>query len=221
MIKNLFFILIFMTFSKNVFAAACDGINSDPEVVFSSSYGNLQYDTSKNMTYISNLAQQYGQKEAGFLAGGLAISTIKMSVKFNGVAQYLNENDICIIPLKLEVFIGYSDPTIYIANHLQPDTCKYYITVRHEQAHMQINKKTLEYFLPLFKQELHKIAKSIPPLNIDDSMHIDQGNQYINQQYYDKIQELLVIFNQNLMTEQSKLDSQINYDNESKLCSKF
>lgn len=206
-----------LVFPHLVFANACNDVAFNPEVVFYSSYGDLKYDFSKDLSYVSNLATTYGQKE-GFLAGGLALSTIEMSVRFDGLVQYQEPTDICVVPSRVEVFIGFRDPVIYVANHLKEGTCRYYVTLRHEQAHMQINKKALEYFLPSFKRALKEVIASVQPLNIGNVDDVGQANQYINQEYYDKIKILVTQFNEVLAQEQAKLDNAANYAYEGSLC---
>ncbi len=215
--KYLYIILMLLFFPSFAFANACRGLDFAPKLVFTSSYGDLNYDLSKNKEYISSLAIKHGQEE-NFVAGGLAMATLEMSVNFKAEVKYKKETDVCITPTEVSVFIGFQDPTIYIANHLKEGECRFYVTLRHEQAHMQINKKTLEYYLPDFKKGLQRMIENIKPLNIGNINDVNQANEYINQQYYSEIKKLVTRFNEILAQEHRRLDNKENYAYEATLC---
>ncbi len=215
--KKVYFILMALLMPQISFANACNEVDFVPELVFSSSYGQLQYDFSKSKEYISQIAHQNGQEE-NFVAGGLAVATLEMSVKLDSVSSYKQKNNVCVAPKKVYVFIGFQDPTIYVANHLKQGECRFNVTLRHEQAHMQINKKALEHYLPEFKAAINDIIKTIKPLNIGNLADSKQANEYLNYQYYTKIKEYVEKFNEILRQEQRRLDNKENYAFESTLC---
>ncbi|MFI3241153.1 MAG: hypothetical protein R3Y43_01135 [Alphaproteobacteria bacterium] len=215
--KKVYFILMLFIFPSVLHANACDGVKNEAEIIFYSSYGDLNYDLTRSKEYLSNLATQSGIHE-GFVAGGLAVASLELSISLVSSTQYTDPNDACVIPKKVNVFIGYQKPTIYVANHLERESCRFFVTLRHEQAHMQINKKALEYFLPHFKVALNDITSLVKPINVTDINDINKATENLNQQYYDEIMPLVKRFNEILSDEQMKLDVQSNYDYEKTLC---
>lgn len=222
--KKLFFILIIISFffinSKSVFAKACDNIALNPTVELSTSYGKLSYDFSKSHGYITNIAKQHSGIEQGFFASGLAVVNIDFDLNVTTISELEGENNICVVPTSVKFFIGYKDPTIYIANNINPDSCQYKVTLRHEHAHLQINKTLLDYFLPMFEEAVNKIVMQVGPKHVNDISEIDLATHQFTEEYANKMQAIIDIFKEELATEQSKLDNKNNYKIEESLCKK-
>ena len=58
---------------------------------------------------------------------------------------------------------------VKLSKELKENSCEYNIVMQHEKTHQQINKKTLEYYLPLFKSASTTIIKSIKPVSIKNA----------------------------------------------------
>lgn len=218
-----FFIFLFCFFPNNGFAEedVCSSIISEPEIEFTTSYGKLKYDYGYNLQELTNLGRKYNIVEQGLFASGLATVSVNWEVSLNTVSRIVNDTNICVVPVSLNVFIGYQDPTIYISNHLQPGSCEYNVVVRHEQTHHQINAAALEYFIPSLRRSVEKMAKDIKPYKIDSPSKIDEATNELTETYIANIEPLINHFKNELMQEQSKLDNQMNYDMESNLCRRF
>lgn len=196
----------------------CSTLKVDPKIEFSTSYGKLKYDFSHNQQGLTTLGKQYGILEKGLFASGLAVVGVNWEIYVNTITRIVNDYDICVVPTSVNVFIGYQDPTIFIANQLQPGTCEYNVVVRHEQTHHQINKAALEYFIPKLKESVMAIAKDIKPYHIDSASKIDEATNELTEAYIAEIEPLVYNFKTELMHEQSKLDNHSNYKLEGDLC---
>lgn len=228
--KKLFFILTFSIFLISAFTIVgrasaasdkkdvCSSIKVNPEIVFTTSYGKLKYDFSYNQQGLTTLGKKYGILEKGLFASGLAVVGVNWEISVNTISRVVNDYDICVVPTSVTVFIGYQDPTIFIANQLRAGTCEYNVVVRHEQTHHQINKAALEYFIPKLKEAITAIAQNIKPYHIDSASKIDDATTKLTDAYITEIEPLVYNFKTELMHEQGKLDNHTNYKLEGDLC---
>lgn len=220
--KKLFFILTFAfclpLINTQAQAFDCSQIQSIPSVEFSTSYGKLRYDTTKNNQQVTAIAGSYGIAEKGLFAAGLATINVNFEISINTLGKIYGENNICVIPTNINIYIGYSDPVIYISKNLTPETCKYNVVLRHEQTHQQINKNALDYFLPLIQDAIKKIIPTVKPLNVSNTEEIDIATTELTQTYNRKIAPLIEVFKNELLKEQSKLDNHENYQHEEEIC---
>ena len=217
--KKLFFILIFTPFfCTNALAENCQDIKIFPQIEIFSSYGKLYYNTSNNIEQITAYAKKYGLTEGGLFASGLATVDIATDISTNTIGSFQNNGTLCVYPTKATLFIGLSNPTIYISKDLKPESCEYKVVLRHEQTHQYINKEMLDYFLPLFKEAFTKIIHQTPAIQITSINQVDAASQQLTNQYNKKILPLIEFFKKEMIKEQGHLDNKSNYLREKNLC---
>lgn len=220
--KKLFFILTIFSccllIKNSASAKNCNDIISVPAIELTTSYGNLKYDFTKNNQQITTIAGQYGIVEKGLFASGLATVNVNWEISINTIGKIYGDYDICVVPTSLNVFIGYTDPIIYISRDIKKDSCEYNVVMRHEQTHQQINKAALDYFLPLFQNAVEKIAEVVKPLHVARLTDIDTATTELTQIYNQKLAPLIQVFKEELLIEQGKLDNHNNYEHEKNLC---
>ena len=167
------------------------------------------------------MAQQAGIFEQGVFAAGLALVNINSEYELNTQTKTLSNNDRCIMPLRLSVYIGFSRPVIYMAKELVPGSCNYNLVLRHEQVHQQINKQALEYFIPIIRRELSEEVKKIPPAYVGRMDSEDKVSAELTQKFYNAVTPLVNRLRDQILEEQRKLDSRSNYQKESDTCRAF
>ena len=188
--KKVFFTLIILgisTFSQIAYSYDdCENIKPHPKLNFYTSYGKLEYDFQQDQMGITQVGMQYGVIEKGVFANGLATGTVKWELNISTSAQKGYNKQICATPIEIDFYIGFFQPKIYISNDLKKGSCMYDLVLRHEQTHQQINIKTLEYFIPLFKQALQKISTEIPALPISSASYssLNQGRHPFKPWYF-------------------------------------
>lgn len=227
--KKLFFVLIISGIFFSVsFASSeetareeCENSAVPPEIVFTTSYGKLIYDFSLGRQELSRMAQQAGIFEQGVFAAGLALVNINSEYELTTVTKTLSNNDRCILPQRLDVYIGFSRPIIYMAKELVSGSCNYNLVLRHEQVHQQINKQALEYFIPLIRRQLAEDVKKIPPAYVGRMDSEDKAAAELTQKFYDTVTPLVNQLRDQILAEQRKLDSRSNYKKESDTCRAF
>ena len=222
--KKLIFILTFIIIQfsniSNGFANDCSDIKVSANIKFSTSYGKLKYDFTKTTQQITFLAKQQGIAEKGLFASGLATIDVNWEISTSSLGNIMNNSEICVIPTNIDIYIGFTNPIIYISNRLKPHSCKYNLVLRHEQTHQQINKTALDYFIPIFKKEIYEIITNTAPIKVSNSTQINAATNELTQIYSMKISPIIKEFKKELLTEQSKLDNHKNYEYESTICNK-
>ena len=130
-------------------------------------------------------------------------------------------NDLCVIPTAIDIFIGYKNPVIYLANELTPGSCTYNLVLRHEQVHQQINTEALEYFIPRFQRQLNKLVREIAPVHLNASESQDKATEILTNAYTRQLNSLVAVLRNEILTEQHKLDNSGNYRMEGDVCRYF
>lgn len=223
--KKLFFTLTIISFcffsAPTVYSyTGCEQIRPHPKINFYTSYGKLEYDFSQDQMGITQIGMKHGAVEKGVFANGLATGTVKWEINVSSLSQKGYGKQFCATPIEIDFYLGFSNPTIYVSNNLRKGSCMYDLVLRHEQTHQQINIKTLEYFIPLFRQALQKISKEIPtePIYSNSQASLHQGSTIIAHKYSERIKPLIDVFKKELQIEQGKLDNSSNYAFENSIC---
>lgn len=200
----------------------CNGLKVKPEIKITTSYGQLSYDFSRTTEQISRIAANTGHRESSFFATGLATIVIKGEYEVGTKAHPLdNQAGYCVAPKVINIFVGFTTPRIYISNELEKDSCNYNLVLLHERTHQRINKSTLDYFLPFFKKAAAEIADNIKPRKIKDGSQMTSATNDITREFSEKFEKVVDVFKKELAIEQGKLDNNINYSMEDKICRKF
>lgn len=224
--KKIFFVLTLgMTFISGANAKdllSCKDVDFSPKIEFSTSYGKLYYDFSKNTKAISRIAARIGHKESSAFATGLATVNVEneyvLGTKVVSLDKYLGY---CVVPEVIKVYIGFSNPVIYISKELTKNSCQYNMVMLHEQTHQRINKAALDYFIPYFQLAASKLGTEIEPIHITKLSEIDAATDEMTQAFTQKYDKILAVFKKELTVEQGKLDNKTNYSIEDDICKNF
>lgn len=222
--KILFMLTIYFSLSTSINAAEnldlCKDVKVEPEIKFSTSYGQLSYDYDKNTQKISQIAAQIGSKEHGAFATGLA--TVRVENEYVlGTRALRVRKGYCVVPEVIQVYVGFSRPIIYISNELQKNSCQYNLVILHEKTHQRINKAALDYFIPYFQYAAAKIGYDLKPIYIRKLSEIDRATDEVTQEFTTRFDKVLAVFKKELTVEQGKLDNQMNYSIEDDICKNF
>ncbi len=182
------------------------------------SYGKLKYNLDYDRRALTRLGQQYGLIEPGMFASGLSLIGIDWSVTLNTVTRVAADDSICILPMSLDVFVGFQDPTVYIDRALNQESCSYQLVLRHEHQHQQVAIAALEYFLPRVRAEINARLGEVGPSNVASLSQTDAATARMNRKYIALIEPLVDKFKATLLHEQKKLDNRQNYEFESSIC---
>lgn len=223
--KIVFVLTLCCSFIPHAYSAdlqVCGDIDVFPDIEFSTSYGQLQYDFSKNTKKISQIAARIGHKETSAFATGLATVRVENEYVLGTKAVPLSQNKgYCLVPEIIKVYVGFSRPVIYISKELPKNSCQYNLVMLHEQTHQRINKTALDYFIPYFRFAAEKIGHELKPIHIEKLTQIDKATDDMTQEFTDRFDKVLDVFKKELAVEQGKLDNQTNYTIEDNICKNF
>ena len=219
MIRKLFFILTTLFFMNNYsYAANCSNIVVNPKISIKSSYGKLTYNNQKSTAEITTLAKKFNLVENDFFASGLSTVNFSFDITISSLGNPVGNSEFCVTPTDVTIFLALESPVIYLSNELKKNTCEYNLVLRHEQTHQQINKKTLEYYLPYFADAATKIIKNIRPIYTRDINKIEAATALMTKHYNQKLTPLVDFIKKETLKEQQKLDNSENYNYESTIC---
>jgi len=211
----------YQTNGKLDYKKACESVKPNPKIVFYTSYGKLTYNTQYNQKNLTTLSKNNGIVEEGDLASGLALVDIASEYLLSTSCRNMTSGGYCIIPQELSVYIGFTNPVIYLANDLKPGTCLYNLVIRHEQVHQQINVNALEFFIPIIYKRIKQIVAQMKPMYVTSKSKTKAGTDQMTAFYAKQIDRLVEEFKQEILAEQRKLDNRQHYQYESEVCRRY
>ena len=202
----------------------CSLIDFQPEINIKTSYGQLIHDLSNSTQSINTMAKQSGlHAEGGIFAEGLATVEMKYGVVLSEIKlKNIGNNEACIIPTKIDVVLGYSNPVIYVSNNYDKHSCRFGVILRHEQTHQRINKLLLDYFLPLAEDGILRAINDVQSISTPtDSQEIIKARiNEMSEHYMDRLSPIVNELEVIRAAEHKKLDNTSNYQFEWELCKK-
>ncbi|MBR2299073.1 MAG: hypothetical protein IJ870_00680 [Alphaproteobacteria bacterium] len=226
--KNVFYILIFLSFTSFSTAKAdqslnmrCQAFVPKPNVTVKAVFEPLKYNYDKVSRTLERLQRQEmnGTLLDGYNINGLTPYKLQTSLTFSVGKKSFRDGVTCFFPVDVDLTLTLQEPVIYIARHLKPGTCMQKITLRHEQTHEQINVEALEYYLPFIKDRfLSAVKKYALTSRPKDDVDMAVVQESLKKKYMDAINPLLEELNKEINNEQSKLDRAEHYDYEQSLC---
>lgn len=197
----------------------CNALNPNPKIIFQTSYGQLVHDISTPQSAIQAKASR---PEKGILIDGLATAETHGSVRISKAQGVkLSDNSYCILPQEIEIYFGYTNPTIYVAREYPLESCRFSLLIRHEQTHQRINILTMQYFLPLIQITSQQIVKNSPSVRVNSPDEAQSALEELQEYYIFMLMPIIERFNQAREQEHQKLDNQTNYAMESSICTPF
>lgn len=187
----------------------------EPEIVFLSSYGKLEY-KYKDPLIMKDYSPRTKNSKHTILGLTIPNPTLEVNVETTVVDNNIDEV-VCVVPEKIEIFFGFVKPTIYISRDIKDKKCKKTLVLRHEQTHQQINILALNYFLPqmkkLISQHITQMEAVVVPRSLQKKA-VEEMNMFIMARMANLVEQ----FNNFLEKEQDKLDNENNYAFEGSVC---
>jgi len=187
----------------------------EPELVFLSSYGKLEY-KYKDPLVMKDYSPRTRNSKHTVLGLTIPNPTLEVNVETTVVDNNIDEV-VCVVPEKIEIFFGFVKPTIYISRDIKEKKCRKTLVLRHEQTHQQINILALNYFLPQMKklvsQQISQMEPIVAPRELQKKA-VEEMNMFIMARMANLVEQ----FNIFLDKEQDKLDNEENYLFEGSVC---
>ena len=110
------------------------------------------------------------------------------------------------------------NPTVYIANSLEPGSCRFNTTVRHEQTHLDLAHHALYVLADTLRDSAAEILASVAPIVTVSSFDGDKIAKQLTDAYHEKIKEYFDEYKNITEKYNGIIDSPENYMFETGLC---
>ena len=112
-----------------------------PKIEIAYNYGALQLDTMKTSDEIKEILKKTHPKMKIRRVNGLTTLSPYAQLESSIQSELVN-NRICYYPRDIRINVGYK-PVVYIASDISKNGCRFILTIRHEQTHLDIGHLSL------------------------------------------------------------------------------
>lgn len=225
--KAIFFLLALCLFATEVSAASfeyavrqCKDLMraNPPKVEIAYNYGALKLDNTKTSAEIEDIFKATHPNQKVHKINGLTTLSPYAQLESSIKAEVVN-NRLCYYPRNIRINIGYK-PVVYIASDMYKNGCRFILTVRHEQTHLDIGHLSLELFAKRLKEEFPEILETVGPevRTRSEEVPVNEMSVQMNKTYHNQLKVLFDDFVQKLLSENTRIDSDENYRLERELC---
>ncbi|MBR1825734.1 MAG: hypothetical protein IJ770_04015 [Alphaproteobacteria bacterium] len=226
--KILLLCLGFCCFATNVSAASFEYAvrqckdrmqKNPPKIEIAYNYGALKLDNTKTSEGIEEVFKSTHPNVKVKRINGLTTLSPYAQLESSIQSESVN-NRICYYPRNIRINIGYK-PVVYIASDISKAGCRFILTVRHEQTHLDIGHLSLELFVRRLKEDFPHLISEIGPVvkTRSEEIPIDEMSKQMNTTYHNHLKILFDDFVQKLLAQNAHIDTDENYQKESELCS--
>ena len=208
--------------ARNYDLLACKKImaQNPPKITVQYTFNKLQYDFSLSEKQLEAIFHEVNPNQP-MLGKILGMNRLipEYTITTSTSPHVLRSDNICHIPSEIIIKISYNKPTIYVANSLPKDSCRFKVTLRHEQAHADVGYSAMMLLVRSLRNQMPKIAEEQGPRvsSIENSGNIAQS---MSEDYVNRTKYIFQIFQDTLIEQQARYDSEENYLEESQLCRK-
>ena len=191
-----------------------------PEIEVVYNFGDLGFDNTKTADELSEMIEKTYPQIPNHKLNGLTQLMPYVSIESRANRTVI-DNYACYYPQHLRVVIGYK-PTVYIRNDIAPGSCRFNVTLRHEQTHLDIGHLSLVKFAQLvkdiFPQQVNDIGVRIEVYR--DDIRDAQVSSEMNNTYITQMNVFFEKFVKEMTEQQMLIDTRESYKAETALCPK-
>ena len=227
--KNVFYILIFAScafFFKisyaNEYKEKCMQYRETPNVRIALEFDELKYNHTKTPRTLSRMQREKytGKLLNGYQVMGLTTYDFGTELNFKLEEKIINNGLTCYYPTEVNLVISMRYPTIYISKTVAKSSCQYEQLLRHEYMHLELATAALKAYIPVLKERFLEAIKKYPVAGrAQKDVSLDVVREDLTKKYMSVLTPLVQTLQDEINTEQAKLDTPENYNSEQKLCS--
>jgi len=146
---------------------------------------------------------------------GLTQTDLEFRMKIHVNAVSVGAKRYCGSLDRVEVFLGYKDMIVYIAQKYSPNSCHYQSILKHENLHVAIFRETLEDFAPRVKNRLRQAAGRLTPVLASTAR---QAVNQLKAPMQREMKAMLLEINATLDRANAAIDTPENYNREQANC---
>ncbi len=230
--KNLFYIMLLAAVwnlnAADVYAASLSSATrvcqreakqNEPVIVIKYNYGELQINHEKDADELKKTMSKLYPLEVKHTLNGLTSLSPYVVVE-SEIMQTNALGHYCYYPQTINIIIGY-EPVVYIRNDLAEGSCRYNVTMRHEQTHLDIGYLSLQHFLQKVKKNFPQMVRDAGVIVKSQSAKssADETSAELNARYRKQIGILFDRFVRDMIKQQMRIDTAGSYTFEGNLCS--
>ncbi|MBR1601232.1 MAG: hypothetical protein IJ677_06605 [Alphaproteobacteria bacterium] len=191
-----------------------------PIVNITYNYGKLRYDNSKTSEELDALYNEINRDGRAKNIHGLTHLSPQVVTVVTTTSVPLDSENICFYPSRIEINMWY-EPIVYLAKSLKIGSCRFNVTVRHEQTHLDLAHHALYLFAKSLKEAMPYIISQSHPV-IENIKTADGSKivQDMTEEYQSKVKLYFEEFKQKQQKYNAIIDTDENYVEEAKLCPK-
>lgn len=119
--------------------------------------------TIKSLDQINAMAGSHGLLSDGFRALGLTHIDVQSGFRFEATGAVAGQN-VCVNVSKVEATFGLQHHTIYIPREYRQGSCQYKVVMRHERAHVDVNRRMVRKYAAIMKNEVRSMLRQAGPV---------------------------------------------------------
>ena len=192
-------------------------LNNPPEVNIVYNYGRLKFDNSKNSTELGEIYKAVNSGKTSPNIHGLTDLEPSITTGIILTASLIDGENYCFYPQKINIKMWYN-PTIYVVNSLEPGSCRFNTTIRHEQTHLDLAHHALYVLAKSLRNSVPEILSEVSPVVADSSFDGEKITKEMTDAYHEKIKVYFDEFKKSTEKYNSIIDSPENYIFETGLC---
>lgn len=186
-----------------------------PDVQIVYNFGELKYDFSKTDKEIRKVAESQKIKVPLFgKMRGLTSLSPSIEIATEMGARMLPDGRYCVYPSIINIKTWYT-PVVYIDKDIPKDSCKYKLTLRHEQTHLDIAHYVFLVFVQALKVQIPQIIQRVGPFVDSETEGVAEKK---NQEYAGQIKGVFDVFVNALAQKNGEIDTKENYIREDNFC---
>lgn len=201
-------------------------IDHEVQVNINVKYGVPKYDYSLSRQQIAQKITAQKAKEmettleqtnspdhtAGLTA---VLFNTQISAKVDATKQ---RNGYCVTLSSIDVDMGYNDIIVYIDRNFPEGTCPYNVTLAHENTHVGIHQKALEFYTPYIGEAIYDAAQNISSVYVRSLDNVQEIITKMAQDIGTQAKPSIDFFLNARNAENAKLDTPENYQYTQNMC---
>lgn len=114
--------------------------------------------TTKSIKQINTMAGSHGLSKPGFQVLGITEIAIDSGVKVSYQGQSIGQT-VCVNVVKVEGHFGLKKHFVNVPREYARDSCQYQVVMRHEMAHVDVNRRTVRKYADVLKAEVRRALR--------------------------------------------------------------
>ena len=188
-----------------------------PKINITYNYGDLKFDNTKSVAELGEIYKTIFPGKGSSTIHGLTNLEPGVVTGVKTTVTFIDDERFCIYPEEINIKMSYN-PTVYIANSLEPGSCRFNTTVRHEQTHLDLAHHALYVLADTLRDAEAEILASVSPIVTDADFDVDKITKQLTDAYHEKIKDYFDEYKKITEKYNGIIDSPENYMFETGLC---